>query len=135
MKRNTLKSSLLAGLISLLWLFPSLRESSLTDITKPHLGIYECTEAKLGENDYLDRFSYIHLELKTGEDFVLYYQEKSGEKKQEMGNYSYDREKGTLMLIGGANGCFKREFPLKEGILTIAVRIGEQNLSLTFEQK
>ena len=135
MKRNTLKSSLLAGLISLLFLFPSLRESTLTDITMPHLGIYECTEAKLGDNDYLDRFSYIHLELKTGEDFVLYYQEKSGEKKQETGKYSYDREKGTLTLIGGANSFFKREFPLKEGVLTIAVRIGEQNLSLTFEQK
>ena len=135
MKRTTLKSSLLAGLISLLWLFPSLRESSLTDITKPHLGVYECTEATLNDNDYLGRFSYIHLELKTEEDFILYYKEKEGEKKQETGKYSYDREKETLTLIGGANGFFKREFPLKEGILTISVRIGEQNLSLKFEQK
>lgn len=130
-----LKSSLLAGIVTLLLLFPNFRTGSLTDITKPHLGVYECTEAKLGDADYLDRFSYIHLELKTENEFVLHYCQKSGEKRQESGKYSYDREKEKLTLIGGENGFFKREFPLKEGILTISVRIGEQTLSLKFEQK
>lgn len=135
MKTIRLRSSLLAGLIFLLFFFPNFRLGSIDEITKPHLGVYECTEAKLNDNDLLDRFSYIHLELKTAEDFILYYQEKEGSKKQETGKYEYDREKGSLTLIGGVGGFFKREFPLKEGVLTISVRIGEQTLSLKFEQK
>ena len=135
MKNIKLKSSLVSALISLLFLFPSFRTGSLKDITKPYLGVYECTEARLNDTDYLDKFSYIYLELKAEEEFVLHYCENGGEKKQETGKYVYDREKETLTLIGGAGGFFKREFPLKDGVLTINVRVGEQTLVLQFERK
>lgn len=135
MKNIRLKSSLASALASLLFLFPSLRTGSLKDITKPHLGVYECTEARLNDTDYLEKFSYIHLELKTEEEFLLYYCEDGGEKRQEAGKYVYDREKETLTLIGGAGVFFKREFPLKDGVLTINIRVGEQTLALKFERK
>ena len=135
MKTIQLKSSFFAGIATLLLLFPNFRIGSLKDVTKPYLGVYECVEAKLNDTDYLARFSYINLELKAEDEFVLYYCQKDGEKKQETGKYSYDRERGIITLIGDTGGFFKREFPLKEGVLTINVRIGEQTLSLKFEQK
>ena len=130
-----LKSSFFASLLSLLFFIPYFRLGTLPEITKPYLGTYECTQAKLNDVDYLDRFSYIQLELKEKGEFVLYYREKNGEKKQEKGKYLYDEEKQSVRFIGGVGGCFKREFPLKEGILTVHIRIGEKNLLLTFKQK
>ena len=129
-----LKTSIFASLLSLLFILPCFRARTLFEITKPYLGVYECIEAKVNDVDYLNRFSYIHLELKEKEEFILHYREKRGEKREEKGKYFYDEEKQSVTFIGGG-GCFKREFPLKEGILTMHIRIGEQNLLLTFKQK
>lgn len=106
---------------------------SLKEITNPHLGIYECKQAELSGKDYLEYFDYIHLELKPEGEFLLHYREKDGESKEETGKYEYDRETGTLTILG--KGTFQREFSLKEGILTISVPLGAQTLTLTFEQK
>lgn len=135
MKGIKLRSTLFAGAAALLALFPNVKKSSLKDIAKPHLGVYECTDARLNDKDYLDYFSSITLELKTGDEFVLYYTEKGGKQKTETGKYLYDREDGTVTLIGGVGGFFKREFPLKEGVLTIDLRVGVQKLSMRFEHK
>ena len=134
MKEIRLKSSLLAGLMALAF-FPNFRKGELKDVAKPYLGIYECTEAKFNEEDYLNRFSYIHLELKSDETFLLHYCEKGGKKRTEQGKYTYDREKGTVTLQGGVGSFLKREFPLREGILTVVIPFGEQTLGLKFEQK
>ena len=136
MKRTVLKSSALAGLISLLFLFPWLgwvKSSTLTDISKPHLGVYECKQARLGDTDILDRFSYIKLELEE-EDFTLYYQEKEGASKKETGKYRYDKEKQTLIMCADEFAFIKKEFPLQNGVLTVNIRIGEKTLCLVFEQ-
>ncbi len=124
---------MLCGLMTLTILFSGCGTCSLKDIANPHLGIYECTQASLSDKDYLAYFDYIHLELKSEGEFILHYQEKDGESKEETGKYEYDRETGTLTILG--KGTFQREFSLKEGILTISVPIGEQTLTLTFEQK
>ena len=135
MKRVKIKSSLLVGIITLLALFPNFRSGSLKDVAKPHLGIYECTQAKLDGQDYLERFTSIILELKTEDEFVLHYAEKGGAKKQETGKYVYDREAQKIKLMGGAGNFFKHEFPLKEGVLTIELQIGTQALTMRFKHK
>ncbi len=131
MKNIKLKSSLLAGLSALLFLLPS----TLKDIAKPHLGVYECKEAKLGKEEYLDRFDEIVLELKGDGEFILYYAEKGGEKKREKGKYRYDSERGVLTVVAGGGRLLKREFPLKEGELLVQFPVGGKWLSLRFEQK
>ena len=65
MKKQVLKSSLLAGFCTLMLLFSGWREGKLTDVTKPYLGEYECKQATLGEKDCLKKFDYIRLELKV----------------------------------------------------------------------
>ena len=130
MKR--LKSSCAAGVVALLLSLSGFTQGELKDITNPHLGMYECTEARLGDRAYLDRFSYIHLELKSDESFTLYYCEKGGEKHTQKGRYQYDKERGVVTLQGGG---IKREFPLSEGVLTMVIPIGGQTIQLKFEQK
>ena len=120
--------------MSLMTLFPSVKESTLSDVAKPYLGEYECKSAQLGSKDYMKKFSYIRLELKDTENFTLYYKEKGEKKKQVSGKYVYDKEKGTLQLTE-KSGLLKREFPLVDGLLTVSLPIGEKFLVLQFEQK
>ena len=133
--KNVVKSSILAGIATLFMLFPSIRESSLKDITKPYTGIYQCTEARLGDNDYLDKLEELALELKTDGEFILYYAERNGERKTETGKYVYNKERKTITLIGGIGSFLKREFPLENGELIIEAPIAEKNLLIRFKQK
>ena len=126
------KSSLASGVVALLLSCSGGLKGELKDIAKPHLGMYECTEARMGDKEYLDRFSYIHLELKADERFILYYCERDGEKHVQKGRYKYDREKAVITLVGGG---MKREFPFTDGILTIVIPLGGQMIQLKFEQK
>ena len=104
----------------------------LKDIAKPYVGMYECTQARMGDREYLDRFSYIHLELKADEQFILYYCEKEGEKHTQEGRYRYDKEKGVITLQGGG---LQREFPFSDGVLMVVIPLGGQAIQLKFEQK
>lgn len=133
--KSVIKSSLLAGVLTLFFLFPNLKSGKLTDITKPYLGEYECKQALLGEEDCLKRFDNIVLELKPKNEYALSYKEDGGKKRTVEGQYEYDDEKGILTLKSENGQCFKRSFPLKDGILYITLRIGEKTLSMQFEKK
>ena len=128
-----MKNLILAGLLSLVALFPS-KKGGLDDIAKPYLGEYECITAQIGEKDCLDKFTYIRLELKDEGEFVLDCKEREGKKRQIKGKYSYDKEKGVLTFTDQVGG-FKREFPLKKGSLTVSLPMAGKMLVLQFEQK
>ena len=115
--------------------FSGLREGTLTDITKPYLGEYECKSATLGNEEYVDEFSYIILDLKADETFVLRYKTKNKMKGEEKGEYSYDKEKETITLTLGEKSQFKREFSLKKGAICIEFPVGAKLFVMRFEQK
>ena len=135
MKKRIIKSSMLAGLATLLFALPNFKKGELKDIAKPHLGIYECKIARIDEVDYLSRFSYIRLELKDGGKYELTYREKQGGEKRKTGKYRYDEKKETLTLYLDDVGLVKKEFPLKKGILSVHITLGEKTMQLQFEQK
>lgn len=135
MGRKILKSSVLAGLASLTMLFAPLKKGELKDITKPHLGFYECQSATLSGEDLSDEFDYVRLELKADETFTLYYCKTGGKERTEQGRYSYDKEKGTICLAAGEGNAIKRSFPLKDGVISVTVRLGKKTLSMQFKQK
>ena len=127
-----LKSSFLSGLTALLFTCSCGAKGTLKDIANPHLGVYTCTEARVGDKGYLDRFSRLDLELKEDGECILYYCEKEGIPQTKTGRYRYDSEKGTLTLLGGG---IEREFPFEEGILSVTIPIGGRLIVLKFEQK
>lgn len=133
MRKYIVKTPVLAGLISLLLLFPNFKKGSLTDVTKPYLGEYECTQAKLDERNYLPFFSYIKLELKKDKTFTVSYKELGGKKKELKGEYDYHSKRKVLVFK--AKEGFKREIPLKDGEFSFVLPFGEKTLRLTFEQK
>ena len=135
MKKHLLKSSLCAGMISLLTLFPTGKASNLTDITKPYLGEYECEIANFCNRDLLQDFSFIRLELKDDNTFVLRCAYRDGRTRKEEGAYSYDPQKEEICLSMGKNGEFKRKFPMKEGVIYIDVSFATKSLHAQFIQK
>lgn len=135
MKKHILRSSILAGIASLLFLFPTFKKSELKDIAKPHLGIYECKIAQIDEVDYLDKFSYIRLELKDGNKYELTYQKKGGKEGKKKGAYRYDKKTETLTLYLDSTKLIKKEFPLKKGVLSLSITLGEKTMYAQFEQK
>ncbi len=135
MKKIKLKSSLFVGAAALLFSFPALQKGELTDIAKPYLGVYDCTEARLSEKDLLERFDDIRLELKAKGEYVLYFKEKGGKVKKVKGKYRYDKDKETLTLHLPNSPFMHRAFPLKKGVLTVSVPYGDKILILQFEQK
>lgn len=134
MKKHVLKSSLLAGLLSLFALLTPIK-SELKDITCPHLGFYECENATLSGEDLLDEFDHVRLELKADESFVLYYAKKDGKENKETGKYSYDREKEEIRLSAGEGNAIKRTFPIKDGVILVTLRFGTKTLRMQFKQK
>ncbi len=129
-----IKSSLLAGVAALTLLLPNLQNTELKDIAKPHLGVYECKRATLGNQDVLKEFKEITLELQDEENFRLLYTEKKGDRKELKGKYLYDKEKGELTFIEEGSGIRKR-FPLSEGKITVTFPVGKKRFALQFEQK
>lgn len=134
MKKTVLKSSFLVGVMALLLSILPLKKDSLTDITKPYTGVYECKSATLGDKEYVDEFSYIRLELHTDDTFSLYYLPKKGKVKEQTGQYRYDKEKGTIRFSLGVNGELKREIPLKKGEMVFTLPLGAKTLIMRFVQ-
>lgn len=135
MKRFKIRSSLFVGIAALLFSFSNVQNGELTDIAKPYLGRYDCTDAKLGDEDLLTRFDDLKLELKNKGEYVLYYKEKGGKTRKVKGKYQYDKEKETLTLHLPYSTFIRRAFPLKKGQLTVSVPYGDKILILQFEQK
>ena len=135
MKRNRIKRFFLSVVCALFLAFTSCECVDLKDIASPYLGVYECTEAQFNGKDLLNTFEYLHLELEKEGTFTLYYSAKNGKKGEEKGNFVYDKESKLVKLTARSHVFIEREFPLEEGILTIAFKIGGKTLFLKFEQK
>ncbi|MBR2646423.1 MAG: hypothetical protein IKD47_02565 [Clostridia bacterium] len=135
MKKAIVKSSILAGLMGLLLCFSGLKDSKLTDITRPYLGEYQCERATYGSKDYLDTYTDIRLELKSDNTFVLTALDKTNKKKTIKGKYSYDEKKQTLTMRWGKGGFIRRKIPLNGGELCLTIQIGNKTLVMNFIQK
>lgn len=135
MKKLKIKSSLLAGAGVLLFSFSSVKTGELTDITKPYLGVYDCTQAQFGEENLLDTFDDLKLELKGKGEYVLYYKESGKKAKRIKGKYRYDKDSESITLCLPNGPCIRRNFPLQKGVLTITVPYKNNTLHLQFEQK
>ena len=135
MKKIRLISALLSVMLTLFLFFTACERTDLKDVASPYLGLYECTEARLNGKDLLSEFEYLELELEKEGTFTLHYCAKNGQKGEETGSFEYDKERKLVKLTTRSHVYIQREFPLCEGVLTIAFKIGNQTISLKFEQK
>ncbi len=135
MRKHFIKSSILAGIASLLFSFSALKVGSLTDITKPYLGEYECKSATYGKKDLLEKISCVVIELREDNTFVLRYKDKKGKQKEETGEYTYDSENKTVRFKKHGICEIKRDLTLEKGNLYGTMKMGWNTVTIHFEQK
>ena len=123
----------------LLTVFPACdaREAgSLKALTKPYIAQYECTEAKLGDEDLLEKFEYITIVLEDKQTLKLIYKPKDGEKHVMESTYSLDTETreltADLWILGYK---FRQSTTVKNGKFTTTKKIGDKQLIMNFKSK
>lgn len=109
---------------------------SLQALTNPYIAQYECTEAKLGDEDLLEKFDYITLVLEDKEKLQFIYKPKNGNKQIIESNYSFDletRELTSEIWILGYK--FKQSTIVENGKFNVSIPIGNKQLVLKFASK
>ena len=111
------------------------KDGKLTEITKPYLGTYECERLYVGDDDKIEEFEYVRLELcKDGELKLIYKQPKNRPEQVSM-EYRYDEQTKTL-YVKGKLGVWRldKSFLLNNGELTGEMRLGNKNVVVKFKR-
>ena len=107
---------------------------SLSDLSQPYTGIYECEKLTLGGDDVSTKFEYVRLELAYGDAFTLEYRTAEGGEGSYGGTYKMDPQKGELTL--SANTVLKtvsHKFPVKNGTILVDLNFGGKLLHAEFK--
>lgn len=94
--------------------------SSLSDISRPYTGEYQCEKLFLGSEDLTENFEYIKLALGYGGDFKLSYRDNRGREGGYSGEYSVSEEKKEITFKGkvGLRNA-ESSFPMEKGAILI----------------
>ena len=109
--------------------------NSLTEITRPYLGVYECEQLLIDGEDCLDDFKYIKIQLQTGGQMSVEFVDKQGKKGKLSAEYEYD-ERTQLLSVYSVVGTkkIKRSFPLKNGEIYVHIHYEVKTLTMKFVQ-
>ena len=110
--------------------------SSLKDLTMPYIAMYECTEARLDDEDYLEKFDYIRITLINKSDMEICFKPKDGDKRSTKGTYTYDKETHELQAnIGILWVNYSEKTKIEKGSFVIKRSFGHKQLYMKFEMK
>ena len=106
---------------------------SLSDLTKPYSGLYECESIMLGGTELTEKFEKLYLELGYGGDFTIVYRGADGVKGEFGGKYTVDEEKEEITLsapLGRRSVSYT--FPMKNGKIYCDYNFGGRLLHAVF---
>lgn len=110
------------------------KHESIKAITKPYIARYECTEARLGTTDLLEKYEYIYITLLDKSRLEVKFKPLNGEAKAFEGNYAVDPETREFTGEIGILGCsFKESVKIEKGAFTITKNILSMPLIMKFE--
>lgn len=91
---------------------------TLSDLTRPYAGFYECEEISLGGRDMTEDFEKISLELRHDGSYAFSYRTAEGNEGEYTGSYSVDAEGGRITFTGkqGARSS-SFSFPYEKGAI------------------
>lgn len=107
--------------------------STLSDLSKPYVGFYECDKVQLGGEDMTEQFDYIRLELDYGGDFSLTYRSTDGNEGGYQGTYETDTEAGEITLRAKTGLVSKSfTFPMEKGKIYVDYMLNGKLLHAVF---
>lgn len=140
MKRKFLIfTAIFAAIISMLVTLPACDadpHGDIKSITKPYISEYECVEARLGNDNLLEKYDYIKLTLLDGEQMELSYKLKDGDKKSYLCDYEIDDKTREITADFWLLGIEHREkVAIENGGFTIAKNLFGKPLVMKFKTK
>jgi hypothetical protein len=137
MKYKTFAISIIALLtVTLLCAFKIDPNSSLKDLTHPYINRYECTQARLGENDLLENYEYFRIDILDEKNLEISFKRKEGKPHSYKSTYTFNAESGELTAEIGILGCkFKQAVIIENGAFTISMPILYRQLIMNFSVK
>ena len=111
-------------------------KTSLKEIAKPYLGVYECESLYFGGENKKDIFEYLRVELNPKNELLVGYKLKKGESGKVKLDYEYDFKEKTLHVTGQWM-IFKmdRKFPLENGEIRVVMNLFGKLVNVKFSKK
>ena len=134
MKRKLIIIAAICSLFVLLSACDARDTGSLKSLTRPYIAQYECTDAKLGNDELLEKFDYIKIVLVDKNKMQLIYKLKMGEKRVKESEYTFDAKTRELSADIGIFGYrFNQTTVVKDGKFTVTKTILGKQLVMNFE--
>lgn len=107
--------------------------SSVKSLTKPYITTYECTYARLGKQDLLEKYDYLKITLLDDKELEVSFKRNKGKKHIYTAPYTYDDETGELKAEIGILGFkFRQATKIENGKFNISMPILGKQLSMVF---
>ena len=134
MRTRIIKTVLLLPLLCLfLCAFTIDDSSSLKSLTKPYITTYECTAARLGNENIMDKYEYIRITFLDDEQLEVSLKRKKGRKTSYTCPYTYDEKTKRFNAELGIWGFrFKQDAKIENGKFTVCMPILGRTLLMNF---
>ena len=135
MRTRIIKTVLLLPLLCLfLCAFTIDESSSLKSLTKPYITTYECTAARLGNENIMEKYEYIRITFLDEEQLEVSLKRKNGRKNSYTCPYTYDEKTKRFNAELGIWGFrFKQDAKIENGKFTLCMPILGRTLLMNFQ--
>ncbi|MCI8370374.1 MAG: hypothetical protein HFE41_04260 [Clostridia bacterium] len=136
MKRKFFVFALLFAFLLVLPACDMATGGSLKTLTKPYIATYECVEARLGQQDLLEKYEYINITLLNAKEFEISFKPNGGDKKSFKGEYTVNPETREFQGEIGVMGInFKEKTKIENGEFTLTRNFIHVTLFMKFKMK
>lgn len=113
------------------------KNSSLKDLTHPYINTYECTAARLGNENLLEQYEYFRITFLDEKQLEISFKRKKfGKKHVYKCPYKYDNKTSELSAEVGIFGYrFKQTTKIYNGKFTISMPVFGKPLLMNFAVK
>lgn len=107
--------------------------SSVKTLTKPYITTYECTFARFGDEDLLEKYDYLKITFLDDKQLEVSFKRRGGKKRSYACDYSYDDKTREFQAEVGIFGFrFKQATKIENGKFTINMPVLGKPLVMRF---
>lgn len=112
------------------------KTSTIKDLTHPYINTYECTSARLGDEDLLEKYEYFIITFKDEKNLEVSFKRYDGNRHAYTCEYSVDQDTNALTAEMGILAFKLRQTTkIENGKFTLAMPILGRPLIMVFEVK
>ena len=109
------------------------KNSSVKSLTHPYITTYECTFARLGNEDLLEKYDYLKITFIDDKQLEVSYKRNKGKRHAYVCEYTHNDENGQFEAEIGILGFkFKQVTTIENGSFTISMPILGKPLIMIF---